>query len=275
MRSWLALAAVAGIGIGGFVYWRSVSGRFSPADAAAWQATEADLRARLAEAEKRLQALGQPIPAPVPSQTASPPNQNAPATGSSRREADLAELIRLKDVQLGKSESALADLRSKFAELEQRLSTLQDQDKQLRETESSLRKSIDTNTDQILALQEANRQKDSRTTQLEASVKALKAESEQNIRSLQRVRTLSEDLEDLARRREVYITNILARYREATDSLRTLSLNIENRTEGASVGRTDISRIQTAITSADEDMRQLRALSTRSRQLQRELLALK
>jgi chromosome segregation ATPase len=275
MRSWLALAAVAAIGIGGVLYWRSASSRYSSADAEAWRATEADLRARLAEAEKRLQALGQAVPEPSPSQTANQPNQGAPSTPYSRREADLAELIRLKDVQLGKSESALADLRAKFAELEQRLGTLQDQDKQLRETEVSLRKSIDANTEQILALQEANRQKDARTAQLEASMKALRSESEQNVRSLQKVRTLSEDLEDLARRREVYITNILARYREATDSLRTLSLNIENRTDGASVGRTDISRIQTAITSADEDMRQLRALSTRSRQLQKELLALK
>lgn len=274
MKSWLAALAVTVLAIGGLVYWRTGAAGNNAAEAEAWQRTEADLRARLAEAEKRLQALGQPLPAPNPTQPATPAQPGA-ATSYSRREADLTELIRLKDQQLNKSETALADLRAKWIELEQRINTLQEQDRQLRETETALRKNIDENTEQIVALQEAGRQKDARLQQHESTLKALKADSDRNARSLQRVRALSEDLEDLARRREVYITNILARYREATDSLRTLSLQIENRTEGVSIGRTDLSRIQSAITSADEDMRQLRSLSTRSRQLQKELLALK
>jgi len=275
MKSWLTALAVAVLSIGGIVYWRTVAGRATVTESETWRQTEADLRARLAEAEKRLQALGQPIPVPSSPQPANAPRAGSPSTPYPRREADLVELIRLKDEQLNKSESALADLRAKWTELEHRLASLQDQDRQLRETEAALRKNIDANTEQIVALQEANRQKDVRAAQLEASLRSLKTESEQNVRSFQRVRALSEDLEDLARRREVFITNILARYREATDSLRTLSLQIENRTEGPSAGRNDISRIQSAITSADEDMRQLRSLSTRSRQLQKELLALK
>ncbi len=274
MKSWLAALAVTVLSIGGFVYWRNGRTGTTAAGAESWQRTEADLRARLAEAEKRLQALGQPIPSPNPAQPPAPA-QPGTATPYSRREADLTELIRLKDQQLNKSETALADLRAKWTELEQRVTTLQEQERQLRETESALRKNIDENTEQIVALQEAGRQKDARLQQQESTLKTLKAESDRTARGFQRVRALSEDLEDLARRREVYITNILARYREATDSLRTLSLQIENRDEGVSIGRTDVSRIQSALTSADEDMRQLRALSTRSRQLQKELLALK
>jgi chromosome segregation ATPase len=275
MKPWLAIAAALALGAGAIVYWRGREGAAGAAEMAALRRTESELRARLDEAEKRLQALGQPMPAPSAAQPAQPQTGGGPVTPYSRREADLTELIRLKDIQLGKSETALAELRSKWADLDQRFSSLQEQDKQLRETEAGLRKLIDANTDQIVALQEEGRKKDARAAQLEASLKALKAEGDQNVRNMQRVRALSEDLEDLARRREVYITNILGRYREATDSLRTLSLQIENRAEGPSIGRNDISRIQSAITSADEDMRQLRALSTRSRQLQKELLALK
>lgn len=275
MKWWLAALAVALLGVGGVLYWRNLAGRGTSAEARAWQRTEAELRARLAEAEKRLQALGQPVPAPESAEHPTPQRSSTSSTLYSRREADLAELIRLKDQQLNKSETALADLRAKLAELEQRLSSMQDLDRQLRDTESALRKNIDENTEQIVALQEANRQKDARANQLEASLKALKTESDKQGRSLQRVRALSEDLEDVARRREVYITNILARYREATDSLRTLSLQMENRTDGGTASRSDISRIQSALTSADEDLRQLRSLSTRSRQLQKELLALK
>jgi len=275
MKSWLLAIAVLALSIGGIVYWRTAASRESGAQAEEWRKTEAELRARLAEAEKRLQALGQPMPAPESPHAPGQPRAAASSTPYSRREADLAELIRLKDAQLGRSESALAELRAKWAELEQRLAAVQDQDKLLRETETTLRQRIDSNTEQIIELQQANQQKDTRISQQEAALKSLKAESEHNLRSLQRVRKVTEDLEDLARRREVYITNILGRYREATDSLRTLSLQIEDRAEGANINRSDVSRIQSAIASADEDMRQLRSLSTRSRQLQKELLALK
>lgn len=275
MKSWQLALALAVIAAGGLVYWKTNS--TSPGDAAAesWRKTEAELRARLAEAERRLQALGQPMPAAESAHSAAPAAAPGGVTPYSRKEADLTELIRLKDEQLGRSEAALAEVRAKLAEMEQRFNTIQEQDKQLRDTESALRQRIDQNTEQIVELQQASRQKDARLEQQEESLKTLRAESEQHARSLQRVRKLTEDLEDLARRREVYMTNILGRYREATDSLRTLGLQLENPGESPSVGRSNISRIQSALALADEDMRQLRSLTTRSRQVQKELLGVK
>lgn len=275
MKSWLLALALAALAAGGILFWKTTAVRPTAADAEQWSKTEADLRARLAQAEKRLSELGHPLPAPGAREESGPAHTPGAVTPYSRREADLAELIRLKDEQLTRSETALGELRAKYAELEQRITAVQEQDKQLRDTEAGLRQKIDANTEQIVELQQSARQKDTRLGEQDAALKSLRAAGEQQARSLQRVRSLSEDLEDLARRREVYMANILGRYREATDSLRTLGLQLENRTEEAPIGRTDISRIQSALSSADEDMRQLRALSTRSRQLQKELLAVK
>lgn len=275
MKSWLLALALAALAAGGILFWKTTAGRSTAADAEQWSKTEADLRARLAQAEKRLSELGHPLPATGAREESGPAHTPGAVTPYSRREADLAELIRLKDEQLTRSETALGELRAKYAELEQRITAVQEQDKQLRDTEAGLRQKIDANTEQIVELQQAAKQKDTRLGEQDAALKSLRAAGEQQARSLQRVRSLSEDLEDLARRREVYMANILGRYREATDSLRTLGLQLENRTEEAPIGRTDISRIQSALSSADEDMRQLRALSTRSRQLQKELLAVK
>lgn len=275
MKSWQLALALVLITAGGLVYWKTTSTSGGSMEAESWRKTEAELRGRLAEAEKRLRELGQPLPAAGSAQTAAPAATKGGATPYSRREADLTELIRLKDEQLSRSESALAEVRSKLAEMEQRFQATQEQDKQLRESEAALRQRIDQNTEQIVELQQSSQQKDARLAQQEAALKTLRAESEQHARSLQRVRKLTEDLEDLARRRENYMTNILARYREATDSLRTLGLQLENPGEGPAATRPDISRIQSAIASADEDMRQLRSLTTRSRQVQKELLGVK
>jgi hypothetical protein len=88
-------------------------------------------------------------------------------------------------------------------------------------------------------------------------------------------RKLADDMEDVARRRETLVTNLSTRYREASDTLRALSLQLENRGAGAASGPNDLSRIQNAVTLAEEDLRQLRSLSARARQLQKELAAAK
>ncbi len=79
---------------------------------------------------------------------------------------------------------------------------------------------------------------------------------------------ISDDFDDLNRRRDQYMTNVLRRYREVTDLYRTLSL----RQEGP---RDDLSRIQNAISLAEEDMRQLQSLNAQARRLQRDLQAAK
>ena len=79
---------------------------------------------------------------------------------------------------------------------------------------------------------------------------------------------LSGELRDITRRQQVYITNILRRYREVTDIFRVFPGMIESKGNGP-----EVSRIQTAISMADEDVRQLNDLNVRLGRLEKRITA--
>lgn len=79
------------------------------------------------------------------------------------------------------------------------------------------------------------------------------------------------ELDEIGRRRESYLNNILGRYREATELFRAMSLRLDNPRDAGSPLSNDLSRIQQAIQLADEDLRQLRALNSQAARLQKDL----
>ena len=80
----------------------------------------------------------------------------------------------------------------------------------------------------------------------------------------------SREIEDLNRRRETYLNNLLRRFREVSDLYRNFALNAQTR-EGAGpvLNAGDLSRIQSTIQSAEDDLRQLQALNARAAQIGR------
>jgi hypothetical protein len=78
-------------------------------------------------------------------------------------------------------------------------------------------------------------------------------------------------LEDLNRRREVLLNNMVRRYREVTDQYRTLSLRVQSRADqlGLDPGAGEISRIQTSVQQAEEEFRQLNSLNAQAAKLLR------
>jgi hypothetical protein len=80
------------------------------------------------------------------------------------------------------------------------------------------------------------------------------------------------DLDGLFRRREMYLNNILRRYREITEQYRALSGVNASRDHGAAtVGSAEISRIQNSIALAEEDLKQISALSAQVSRLEKKL----
>lgn len=112
--------------------------------------------------------------------------------------------------------------------------------------------------------------KTQRMTSAETAEKVLQERltlAEQNAR---RALSLSREAEDLSRRREALIATLERRYREVTDLYRNHALNAQNR-EGATPGiqAGDLSRIQSVLNQAEDDLRQLRALSGRLAEMER------
>ncbi|MBM3767391.1 MAG: hypothetical protein FJW32_18530 [Acidobacteria bacterium] len=66
---------------------------------------------------------------------------------------------------------------------------------------------------------------------------------------------------DIERRREALLVSILRRYREVTDLYRSFTLSAQNRDRsGGALEAGDLSRIQSSIQQAEDELRQLQAL---------------
>lgn len=81
-------------------------------------------------------------------------------------------------------------------------------------------------------------------------------------------------LQDIDRRRDVYLTSILRRYRDITGEFNAMSgmLNTSHDPNSGACGGAALSRIQNAVNSAEDDMRQVSELNARSQKLEKQLM---
>jgi chromosome segregation ATPase len=200
--------------------------------------------------------------------------EEAPAendhTGIARREATIARLDR-----------ELAEARSTIADLQSGLSTSNDQNaKALANSEQQLQKQQADSQTQIDELQKKldaalsdsgiARQ---RLTALEADNAKLKTDTAAiTTRATDVARTI-DSLHDLERRRDVYLTSILRRYRDISGEFRAMGgiLDTSHDSNSGACGGAALSRIQNAVNSAEDDLRQVSELNARAEKLEKQL----
>lgn len=131
---------------------------------------------------------------------------------------------------------------------------------QVDELKESLRQAKDTSA----SLQAELRIKTDRTAAAEAAQKALAERVAKAEAAVTKAAAVGREVEDLNRRRETQIADIQRRYREANDIYRAFLLNEQNREHAAAGNQAgDISRVQTSIQQAEDDLRQIRVLNAR------------
>lgn len=120
------------------------------------------------------------------------------------------------------------------------------------------------------ALQAELRAKSDRLVKVETSEKLMQERLARAEAAAAKAAEPSKEIEDLNRRRDAFLTSLLRRYREVSDLYRNFTLNAQTReTPGGALQAGDLSRIQTAIQQAEEDLRQLQTLNARMAQLAR------
>jgi len=212
-------------------------------------------------------------PAVVPAAKPEQPNRPSPAArpDDARWMAELNE----RQQQVASLERTLGEAHARIETLEQKMLKLGSLGAAADAREKELLEKLETLRQQLAAGESQVRARDGRLAELQQSLdraqKAAAAAAQQAAPA--RVTTTLAELEELARRRDAYLNNILGRYREATEMFRTMSLRLDNPRDGGSPLNNDLARIQTAIQSAEEDMRQLRTLNAQSARLQKELSA--
>lgn len=208
-------------------------------------------------------------------------NETDEAVGGSRR----PQVIRVPaTVDAGGYLKTIDELRAQIAQMSRDLSTARDeaarfgsQMEQLRGEEATLRTTAASLTDDLQAARRA-------TDALEAEAKL---RSERLIRSETAEKTMRErltraeaaagqvaqnvkEIEELNRRRDTYLTNLMRRFREVNDLYRNYVLNAQTRdNSNTGLNAGDLSRINATIQSAEDDLRQLQSLNARVAQLAR------
>jgi chromosome segregation ATPase len=262
LHMWRYLAAILALLLGGVAWW-------------GWRLDRDRIVAldRVTRLEAELAKRGVVVPA------AEVPTEEKAASASPKA------VIAMRDsVDVGKYLKMIDDLRSRAASLEKEVEETRISEDQLKEKNQSQAEELKRAAEQLASSKEdAQKQqrvsealdtelkfKAQRLVQSETSEKLLQERLAKSELASKRLSVVSKDVEDLQRRREASLVTLERRYREVTDLYRNFSLNLQTReSPGQGLQAGDLSRIQTALQQAEEELRQLRSLNARVAELAR------
>jgi chromosome segregation ATPase len=191
--------------------------------------------------------------------------------GIARREATITRL----DHDLAESRSNAASLQSQLNAANDELAKAQaSADERLQKQQVDLQAQLDDLQKRVQAAQSSSDIARQRSAVLEADNAQLKTDTSTISARAAEVAKIISSLQDLERRRDVYMTSILRRYRDLADEFHAMSGMIDTSHEPGSSACSGaaLSRIQTAVNSAEDDLRQMNELSARTQKLQKQLL---
>ncbi len=209
-----------------------------------------------------------PSGAATPSVVEKPTEKRTTAQGGT---VDLRPYLREIDdlkARLEEMDQTMLGARSEAAKAVEAAAELRAELKRQEEAARSAREDFEREQRLTSALEAELKVKSQRMLQAEQAEKVLQERLSKAEQAARRVATASREIEDLNRRREAALVALERRYREVGDVYRSLSLNAQTR-EGAALQAGDLSRIQTALGQAEEELRQLRSLNARVAELAR------
>jgi len=264
------VAATASIG-----WWRSDLERRSALERVAVLESAA-AKSTAASSQSPAAAAPQSEPGGLPSTTS--PDARTRRDGRSARsgaglpgegsvEADTIEELRQRVQDLARDLSAAREEASKYeskaAADAAELKSLQTQVAELREAQAQTRRATE-------ALEAELKVKSERLVRAESGEKGALEKAQKAEAAAARTASQSRELEDLIRRRESTAASLQRRYRDVTDMYRNFALNVQTRdTQNPGLQAGDLSRIQSAMQQAEDDLRQLQSLNLRVAQLAR------
>lgn len=202
------------------------------------------------------------------------PHPPAPsrAAEDARRLAAIRELAAAQS-RLSEVQAALVETRNRVAELEASLERATAENKRLTAAEAALQEDLDHTRRIIQAMENEIKAKNDRLTQLETALRKTREELQSLGRRSGAIDSMISEFADLNRRRENTINSLQRRYRDITDQLRALAVRLDTQRDNPAAAIGDLSRIQTAVLAAEEDLRQLNTLNSQSQQLMQKLAA--
>lgn len=198
----------------------------------------------------------------------------ARAPRSSESDARRLETVReLSQAQsrLSAATASLSELQNRISELESSVERLGADNKRLAASEANLKEDLDNTQRLVQALETEVKAKNERLSQLDTTLRKAREELAALSQKPALSAPLVSEFSDINRRREIVLTALQRRYRDITDQLRAVSVRLDTQRDNPAAAMTDLSRVQTAVNSAEDDLRQLNSLNSRAQRISQQL----
>ena len=259
---------------------------FAASGAAIWQTRQLDaarlresedsaslkqLRVRLREAGLHPPAASVPAPGEPPAPSSAPPRASNKAPYLlAQREAEIGHLQR----ELNETHVALHRLEARAASFdEERAQSAATANDRFTTAQNDSNARLDDLTRQLRAAQNEAQSARQHLADFQAAADKLKSTQSATAAQIAESARLLATLQDLNRRRDGYIASILRRYRDLTEQFRAMSgvlASSRDQNSGA-LSESGLTRIQSAISQSDDDLRQLNDLNARALQVEKKL----
>jgi len=186
-----------------------------------------------------------------------------------------------RDATIGQLNHELSQARTNITDLQARLSDSNDERQNaVASLNGRYEKEKDDWQERLDALQKEldSAQAESQATRerivaLEAANDKFKSDNKEATTRAAELERAAASLQDLDRRRDAYLTSILRQYRDITSQFRAMSGMLDSGRDpnSGTFSSAALTRIQNAISQADDDLRQLSELNAQTRQLEKKL----
>ncbi len=269
IRSALVPLLSGAVVVGGIVIFRQ------SARLAAYQRQQAE------DARSLGQLRAAVLPEQAPNAPPVSPSEAGPAASPSRRGAPDTSELAMRDAAIQQLNHELAEARADIARLQaqprnsvpEKQEALAAAGEDFQKREREWREQLDSFKQQLDSVRAESQAARERAASLEADNAKIKNEGGAGSTRAAELRKALASLQDLDRRRDAYLSSIIRRYREITDQFRamTATLDSSHGAESSPFSGIALSRIQSAISLADDDMRRLNELNAQARQIENKL----
>jgi DNA repair exonuclease SbcCD ATPase subunit len=234
------------------------------------------LRKAHGEAESRLQTLEDQNAAlrqQLEASGVTPAQPPAPRTAATQSSLEAVRRLALTQQQLMDTKAQLQALQQRAQQLESATGQLQSDNKRLTTAAGEARDEADSLRRLNETIEAELKSKTARADAAESLARRAQAETGEAKQQLSLTATTLRELDDIASRRETYLSNLQRKYRDVNDQLRSLSARLDRYrdTSSAPSFSTDLPRLQSLVQSAEEDLRQVQALNAQAQRLSKRL----
>lgn len=201
---------------------------------------------------RELASAGPNVPRPAA------PEQNL------REQAELLRRISDLEVSLKTASSSLGDLQLQSSRLKERIAETGSETAKLAGKQEELQQQLADANSVVQAMDLELRGKQSRLVPLELSARDLHSSRQAAVDSINRQIGPARAIEDIQRRRETYLNSLLGRYRQLSDQARWQPLQTAARAGTSPAAGPDLSRVQSVVSQAEEEQRQIEALDAQA-----------